>query len=129
MTSAKKTILIVEDDMTLNELLVGKFTKEGFDVIVAHDGIEGLAVANERKPDIILLDIIMPKKDGVTMFDELRTGDWGKTAKVVFFTNLGDSSTVSKYATDGDPHSDYLIKSDYRMDDLVTFIRQKLAQD
>jgi two-component system chemotaxis response regulator CheY len=128
MTDAKRSILIVEDDVMLRTLLVNKFTTEGFDVAVATDGVEGLAKANETKPDIILLDIIMPKKDGATMFEELRKTEWGKTANVIFFTNLGDASTVARYASDEDTRSHYIMKADYRMDELVRYVRERIGQ-
>jgi two-component system, OmpR family, alkaline phosphatase synthesis response regulator PhoP len=127
MSATKRSILIVEDDVMLRTLLVSKFTSEGFDVATAHDGDEGLAKALATKPDIILLDIIMPKKDGATMFEELRKdAAWGKTANVIFFTNLGDASTVARYASDEDTRSHYIMKADYRMDELVRYVQERM---
>ena len=89
MSEQKKKILIVEDERPILEPLVDKFTREGFEISVAHDGEEGLKSALEKHPDLIILDIVMPKMDGMTMLKKLREDDtWGRHARVILLTNL-----------------------------------------
>ena len=76
-------ILIVEDERALRDILVTRFQNEGFDVISAEDGGKGLVVALEKKPDIILLDIMMPNVSGIDMLRQLRTYEDGKNMSVI----------------------------------------------
>lgn len=119
-------ILIVEDEPSLVTILKNKFTREHFTVIEARDGKEGLAVAFNEHPDLILLDIIMPVMDGISMLNELRKDTWGKTAKVILLTNLSDSQKIDESLAQG--VSDYLIKADWQLDDLVTKVKEKLKE-
>jgi DNA-binding response OmpR family regulator len=83
-----RSILIVEDDRAIRELYLLKFQLEGFDVRVACDGQEGLAVAHEFHPDLILLDLMMPIMKGDEMLAKLRSEEWGASIRVVVLTNL-----------------------------------------
>ena len=84
-----QTVLVVEDEEPLRKALEFKFTREGFRVITAGDGEEGYRIAVHESPDIILLDIVMPKMDGMTMLKKLRAeSEWGKKVPVMFLTNL-----------------------------------------
>ena len=88
-----KKILIVEDEASLRKALVEKFQREGFETFLAFDGVEGLDQAERIQPDLILLDIIMPKMDGMTMLKKLReSGDWGKQVPVIILTNLSSAT-------------------------------------
>ena len=84
----KKTILIVEDERALMQALSEKIQKSGFKVIEAVNGLEGLQLSVKYSPDLILLDIVMPKMDGMTMIKELRNKKQGKNIPVIFLTNL-----------------------------------------
>ena len=89
MPQLGKKILIVEDEVVVALPLLDTLKKEGFDVIKAKDGEEGLAVALRDRPDLILLDILMPKMDGLTMMKKLRAeNEWGKKAPIIFCKNL-----------------------------------------
>ncbi|MCR4322903.1 MAG: response regulator, partial [Candidatus Azambacteria bacterium] len=72
MTQTSHTVLIVEDEPSLSSALKDKFIREGFHTLVARNGEEGLKLAQENIPSIILLDIVMPKMDGVTVFKKLK---------------------------------------------------------
>lgn len=125
MTKAQeKKILIVEDEIALRQALADKFSREGFQVVQAKDGEEGLIMAIKNQPDIILLDIIMPKVDGLTMLKNLRLNDWGKNVPVLMLTNLNDAENVAKAMENG--VYDFLVKSDWRLDELVTRVKDKL---
>lgn len=117
-------ILIIEDEKVLLKALVTKFTAEGFDVITAKDGKAGLDKAIDEKPDIMLVDIILPEMDGVTMLENLRKDEWGKTAKAIILTNLADEAKLEEARSNN--VNDYLIKSDWKLEDVVKRVREKL---
>jgi len=118
------TILIVEDEKTIQEALVFKFKKEGFNVLKASDGEEALKIALENKIDMILLDIILPKMDGVTMLKKLREDKRGLDTPVILLTNLDYSVGVAKMMEAG--AFDYLVKTDWTLDEVVEKVREKL---
>lgn len=123
--SSKKIILIVEDEELMLTPLSDKFTNEGFEVIKAVDGEEGLTKALELKPDLVILDIMMPKMDGMTVMKKLREDEkWGKDAPIVMLTNLSDPDNVSEAAKYN--VFDFLVKTDWKLDDIVDFVKQKL---
>jgi len=110
-------ILIVDDEPALMEALVDKFTRAGFMVMVAEDGQKGLTSALNNHPDLILLDIVMPVMDGLTVLAKLRKNSWGKHAKVILLTNLSETGTIDKTLIQ--TVSGYLIKSDWKIEDVV----------
>jgi len=127
-TSQKKTILIVEDEKPLAEALVDKFVSEGFDMLVASDGEEGLDVALKNHPDLILLDIVMPKMDGMTMMKKLREDDWGKSVSIILLTNLSASGTDIVEGIVREEPAYYLVKSDWSIGDIVEKVREVLEK-
>ncbi|MCL5017149.1 MAG: response regulator [Patescibacteria group bacterium] len=124
----KKKVLIVEvveDDAPLLSVLSERFKGEGYNVITAMTGEDGLDLALKNKPDLIVLDIVMPKMDGLTMFRKLRQDSWGKKAKVVLLTNLSADDRITKAVTELEP-SYYLIKTDWKLDDIVEKVKSCL---
>lgn len=118
-----KKILVVEDDSTLLKALTEKFTLENFSVSYAEDGQEGLGVALSTHPDIILLDILMPKMDGMSMLEKLREDEWGKDVPVIMLTNLNpDDIIVSQVIRDHPAY--YLIKSNAKIDDILSKVKE-----
>lgn len=91
-----KKILIVEDDNFISEMYANKFSESGFEVKVAKDGQEALDMAKEIVPDLILLDIVLPKKDGFEVLNDLKKEDVLKNTKIVFLTNLGEEENLNK---------------------------------
>lgn len=83
-------IAIVEDDEAISQMYRIKFEAEGYIVETASNGKLGLALAEEMRPDIILLDIMMPVMDGDEMLLKMRKTDWGKNIKVIILTNRGE---------------------------------------
>lgn len=120
-----KKILIIEDEATLVEVLTAKLSAEGFSVFKASDGKEGLETALKNHPDLILLDIVMPVMDGMTMLDRLRADEWGKSAKVILLTNLSDPEKARKSIAQG--VREYLVKADWKLDDIVAKIDTELG--
>ncbi len=126
MNNHPKKILIIEDEEALRQALVDKFNREGFSVIEAKDGEEGLDLAIKNHPDIILLDIIMPKIDGLSMLKQLRSDAWGKDVPILILTNLNDAEYVSQAVENG--VYDFLVKSDWQLSTLVEKVKEKLNQ-
>jgi len=119
-----KTILIIEDERPLLTALSSKLSHEGFSILQASDGETGLSMALEKHPDLILLDIVMPKMDGLTMLDMLRRDDWGKTVPIIVLTNLSDAARFEESMRKN--VFDYLIKTDWKIEDVVIKVKEKL---
>lgn len=119
-----KKILIIEDEQALREALKFKFTHEGFSVTEAVDGKEGLDLAFSVHPDLILLDIVMPVMDGVSLLKGLRKDEWGRNVPVIILTNLSDAETIEE-SIKNNVH-DYLIKADYKLEDVIAKVKEKL---
>ncbi|MBU4369780.1 response regulator [Patescibacteria group bacterium] len=125
MSTQNKKVLIVEDETSLRQAIFDKFEREGFQTFQGKDGEEGLNIALKEHPDIILLDIIMPQVDGLTMLKTLRKDEWGKNAQVLLLTNLNDAEYVATAMESG--VFDFLVKSDWKLDDLVVRVKEKLG--
>ena len=123
-TETKKKVLLVEDDIALVRVLRDKLISENFAVFVAHDGEEGLRNALKYLPDIILLDIIMPKMNGLKMLKKLREDAWGETVPVLLLSNDDDPQHIE--STLKDNATDYLIKSDWELENVVKRIKEVL---
>ena len=119
MPTQNKRLLIIEDEEVMRETLAERFGKEAFDVFQAKDGRKGLADALELKPDVILLDIMMPKLDGMDVLERIRmASDWGKSVPVVVLTNLNVDDNTLKTIINSQPSS-YLLKTDWDLDQVV----------
>ncbi len=90
MTTAIPKVAIIEDDQAISQMYRFKFEAENFDVDTAENGELGLELIEKMRPDIILLDIMMPIMTGDEMLAELRKHDWGKDIKVIILTNKGE---------------------------------------
>lgn len=117
-------LLIVDDEAPLLQILSDAFTSEGFMVRTAADGEEGLAQALDWHPDLILLDIVMPKMDGMTMLHKLRATEEGKKIAVILLTNLSDSTKVYDALANG--AFDFLVKANWSIKDIVREVKSKL---
>ncbi len=92
-------IAIIEDDMAISQMYRLKFEAEGYEVETAENGKVGLELAEAFKPDIILLDLMMPEMTGDEMLTELRKKPWGKDIRVVIFTNISQEEMPSILAS------------------------------
>lgn len=120
----KKKILIIEDEAALQKALVEFLTLEDFEVLSASDGERGLEMAKQSLPDLVLLDIILPKKDGYEVLDEIKSDEKTKAIPVILLTNLESPGDVEKALSKG--ASSYLVKSDYKLEDVARKIRETL---
>ncbi len=91
-----KKILIVEDEAFIAEMYKIKFQSGGYEVALAHDGVEGVQMAGEFMPDLVLLDLMMPHKDGYQTLKELRGDEKTKELKVFILSNLGQKEEIDK---------------------------------
>jgi len=124
MSNQPKKILIVEDDQLLLKILSNEFEKQGFKTLLAQDGEEGLDKALYEQPDLILLDIVMPKMDGLTMLKKLRAEKEGAAIPVMILTNLSGAETIEKSVASGT--FDFLVKANWELDDIVKKVKNKL---
>jgi len=124
MNNQAKKILIIEDDSALRQAVSDKLNREGYKVIEARNGQEGLDKAFTSKPDLILLDIIMPKMQGLEVLEKIREDQWGQGAEIILMTNLAEDNKVAKALKLG--VKDYLIKGDWKLEDVLKKVREKL---
>ena len=117
-------ILIVEDDDFLRSLAVTKLEKEGFVVTMAADGQSGLASVTADKPDLIILDLMLPVMSGFDVLKQLKSDDATKDIKVIVFSNLGEESDIKTCLDLG--ANDYLVKANFTLDELVDKIKGML---
>ena len=121
-----KKILIVEDDKLLIKALGSKLKEKKFKVLEAFDGEEGLEAAKKNKPDLVLLDLNMPKMDGLTMLKKMRQTDWGADMTIMVLTNYNDKEKVSEALNQYVFR--YLVKSDWDLDQIADEIEKKLKK-
>ncbi|MBI4128842.1 MAG: response regulator [Parcubacteria group bacterium] len=121
----KKKILIVEDEAPLRAVLRDNLEYEGFDIHEASDGKEGISVAAKERPDLILLDILMPEMDGLTMLEEIRKKRWGRAVPVMLLTNLSADRKVIRGLVEHTPVY-YFDKSGRTVGEIVTKVKARL---
>jgi len=117
--------MIVEDDVSLAEIYAARLGAEGYEVVIAHDGEEALTVAVKERPDLIVLDIMMPKISGFDVLDILRQTPEMAETKVIMMTALSQDSDRVRGEALG--VNGYLIKSQVTLEDLVTAAKHQLG--
>ncbi|MFA6588012.1 MAG: response regulator [Patescibacteria group bacterium] len=118
----KKTILLVEDDTFLAGMYVTKLELEGFRVLLASDGEQAVVLAKKEIPNIMLLDIILPKKSGFEVLQEIKASASTKNIPVILLTNLGQKEDVQKGLKLG--AVDYLIKAHFMPSEVVAKVKR-----
>lgn len=122
--SVPKIVLVVEDEHPILLVLRDRLKDEGYRVLEATNGEEGLALALKEHPDLIVLDLLMPVMDGITLLKKLKEDGWGKTANVIVLTNLSENEKLREAQTYG--ATDYLIKSNWKIEEVIEKIRTKI---
>lgn len=122
----KILILVVDDEIILTKTIEEKLISEGFDVITAENGLEGLQLALAEHPDLILLDLLMPQMDGMTMLKKLREDEWGKTVPVIILTNLTSADDQRHRDITRLEPTYYFVKVDKSMEEIVESIKERL---
>lgn len=121
-----KKILVVEDEPDMRQALAESLQHEGFDALQAANGGEGLETAISRRPDLIILDILMPKMDGMEMMKKLRQYNaWGKKVPIILLTNLSADDKILPGIVEDEP-SYYLVKSEWKIPNIIEKVREML---
>lgn len=120
-----KKILIIEDEKILSDMYSEKFQQAGFEVISAPEAEDGLEVAKREKPNLIILDMLLPKGDGISFLQRLREENEISMTPVVVFSNFDDPATKKAAFRLG--VKDYLIKTNYTPRDIIEKIKTILA--
>ena len=122
-----KKILVIEDEAPMRDAIIDTLTQHSFSTLTSDNGKDGLDIALKEHPDLLLLDIFMPKMDGLTMLETLRADAWGHDVPVIVLTNLNpDSDTTIKSILEHKP-AFYLIKSNVTLDAIVSKIKEVLG--
>lgn len=123
---SKKKILVIEDDKFLGELLMNKFHKEKLTAVLAFEGEDGLRQAREDKPDLIILDIILPGIDGFEVLKVLKSDSELYSIPVIMLSNLGHKGEIQSALKLG--AKEFMIKADMNLDEIVERIRKILQK-
>lgn len=121
MPATKKTILLIEDDSFLLQMYATKLEVEGFEVISALSGVKGLQLLKKNKPDLILLDLLMPNMNGFEVLEKIKEDQEVKDIPVIILTNLGNREDVQRCLKIG--ATDYLIKAHFVPSEVIKKIR------
>ena len=119
-------ILVVEDEPSLQKAMVDMLKISGYETVGALDGESGLGLARSEKPDLILLDIILPQMNGFDVLRALKADESTKSIPVIVLTNLEGSLDVEQALTLG--ATTYLVKTNYELEDIVKRVRDTLAK-
>lgn len=122
----KKTILIVEDERDLADIYSTKFSLDGYGVLVAEDGISGLNKAINESPDLILLDVIMPNKNGYEILKDLKSNRRTKDIPVIILSNLGQDYEIKHGIGLG--AEKYLVKTNFTPAQVVQEVEKILSK-
>lgn len=127
MTNKKIKILLAEDDKYVCHAYKDSFERAGFDMVIALDGAEAMQKIKEEKPDLILLDLIMPIKSGVEVLMELRADETLKSIPVIVLSNLSEESESEETRALG--AVGYLVKSDLSMKEVIDSVKDFLTKN
>lgn len=129
MADQQKKILIIEDEVVLSKPLKENLAHEGFDVTLAEDGEKGFAAAITLQPDLILLNLRLPKMDGMTVLRKLREeNSWGRAVSVIILTNLSSTDEqIMNDLTELTP-TYYFEKIDWKIKDVIEKVKEILAE-
>jgi len=120
-----KKILIIEDEELLYNLLQRKLSEEGYEASVAKDGVEGMKMIKEMKPDLILLDIVMPNKNGFEVMDEMQADERLKHIPIIVISNSGQPVEIDKAKDLG--AKDWLIKTEFDPQEVIEKVKKQIG--
>jgi len=120
-----KKILIIEDEELLCNLLQRKLSEEGYQVSVAKDGVEGMKMIKEMKPNLILLDIVMPNKNGFEVMDEMQADERLKHIPIIVISNSGQPVEIDKAKESG--ARDWLIKTEFDPQEVIEKVKKQIG--
>jgi len=120
----KKRILFIEDEVKFQTAFTDFFRSEELEIVSAYDGESGLALAESKSPDLILLDLILPRKDGFKVLEELKANPRLAKIPVIVLTNLESSKDVQRAISMG--ALAYLVKANYSLPEILNRIKETL---
>ena len=120
-----KKIIFIEDESELQRMVTGILAKDGYQVFAALDGETGLKLVEKELPDLVLLDLILPKKDGFEVLRELKQNEKTKKIPVIILTNLEGGTEIEKVLSLG--ATTYLVKTNYRLQEVIEKIKSILG--
>jgi len=118
------SILIIEDDENIRKMYTDAFVNAGFSVLTAENGEDGIEIALNKHPDILLVDIGLPGISGHEVVNTIRKDDWGRIAKVIFLTNFSDPENVVHAVEEGS--EEYIVKANTDIHEVVNKVRAAL---
>ncbi|MCK5122598.1 MAG: response regulator [Candidatus Pacebacteria bacterium] len=124
-SSKNRKILVIEDEATLQRALNEVLSKEGYEVVSALDGLKGLELVQRENPDLILLDIILPKMDGFEVLKKIKENGEISKIPIIILTNLSDVNDIQKALDLG--ATTYLVKADFHIEDVLKKIEKVLS--
>ena len=124
--SSKPVVLLVEDDKFLRELIIQKLEKEGFEVQAAIEATEAFKLMEEKKPNIVLLDLVLPGMDGFAIMHRIKENPQTSDVAVIILSNLGQKEDQERAMSEG--AADYLVKADFTPSEITEKIRNVLSQ-
>jgi len=120
-------ILMIEDDQTLLKMYQTAFGLEGFEFFSAQNGKDGITISLEKHPGLILLDLLLPEVDGISVMQKLREDDWGKTVPIIILTNVDTSSEILHAVLENQP-TYYLVKANNEPSSVVAKVKEVLNE-
>jgi CheY-like chemotaxis protein len=118
-------VLVIDDEKDIREILMDTLENHGLTPSSATDGKDGLEIARATQPDLILLDIMMPKMDGIEMLQELRNDPWGRTVPVILLSNINDKERLREAEKIGIQAS--ILKAEWKISDIIRKVDELLA--
>lgn len=126
MPEGRKKVLIIEDDDHISKVYEIKLGKENIDIVIARDGEEGINMVVSEKPDLVLLDLMIPIKDGFIVLEEVKKTPFGKNVPIVVISNLGQQGDIEKAMKLG--AADYLIKVNLSIQEVIDKVKKHLGK-
>jgi len=121
-----KKILLIEDEMRLHKVFEELFRAESFELISAYDGQSGINLAQERMPDLIILDLILPRKNGFEVLEEIKKNPHLEKIPVIILTNLESMQDIQRALSSG--AYTYLVKANYSLESVFEKIKETLKK-
>jgi len=122
-----KRVLVIEDEQLTRQALVDELTNQGFEALEAPNGEDGLSLALREHPDLILLDIVMPKMDGITVMSKLREDSWGKDVPIIMLTVLDSDDAILEKIVENKPAYYLIKKNELHAEEIVGKVKEKLG--
>lgn len=123
----KQKLLLIEDDRQIRQLYSLKFKKAGYEVSEAENGEDGLQLAEEKMPDLVVLDLKMPVMSGEEMLEKMRATDWGEAIPVIVLTNISRDEAPRSLAYLG--IEDYIVKAMFTPTQVLQVVERVLAKN